>query len=128
MRHPVERLRDSPPLHSGHAMGMGANAKRVTAILEGLDEAYPEATGALVHENAFQLLVATILSAQCTDIRVNMVTPTLFGKYPTPAAFMRARHLCLSARPPSMPASLDPVVEQPGVLAAVGEFHRSARI
>ena len=53
-------------------------------ILKKLDEAYPDATCELKHENAFQLLVATILSAQCTDARVNMVTPELFKKYPTP--------------------------------------------
>lgn len=45
---------------------------------------YPDATCALDHEDAFQLLAATILSAQCTDARVNMVTPVLFAKYPTP--------------------------------------------
>jgi endonuclease-3 len=54
----------------------------VQAILKGLDEAYPDATCALVHKNAFQLLIATILSAQCTDVRVNQVTATLFPKYP----------------------------------------------
>jgi endonuclease-3 len=46
---------------------------------------YPDARCALAHSNAFELLCATILSAQCTDERVNMVTPTLFAKYPTPA-------------------------------------------
>ena len=60
------------------------------AILKGLDEAYPAATCALVHENAFQLLVSTILSAQCTDERVNQVTATLFKKYPNPKAFAYA--------------------------------------
>lgn len=62
----------------------GTDPKRVRAILDKLDEAYPAATCALHHENPFQLLVATILSAQCTDQRVNMVTPALFVKYPTP--------------------------------------------
>jgi endonuclease III len=62
----------------------------VRAILERLDEAYPAATCALKHENPFQLLVATILSAQCTDERVNMVTPSLFRKYPDPKAFADA--------------------------------------
>jgi endonuclease III len=64
------------------AKSRGTNPKRVRAILEKLDEAYPAATCALTHENPFQLLVATILSAQCTDVRVNMVTPELFRKYP----------------------------------------------
>ncbi len=62
--------------------GRGTDTKRVRAILSKLDEAYPAVTCALKHENPFQLLVATILSAQCTDVRVNMVTPALFRKYP----------------------------------------------
>jgi len=49
-----------------------------------LIEEYPDARCELDHENPFQLLVATILSAQCTDARVNMVTPHLFARYPTP--------------------------------------------
>src|ERR1700685_2719896 len=61
--------------------------KRVAAILAKLDEAYPAATSELKHENAFQLLISTILSAQCTDVRVNIVTATLFPKYPNPKAF-----------------------------------------
>lgn len=64
------------------AQAQGTNPKRVRAILAKLDEAYPTATCALKHDNPFQLLVATILSAQCTDVRVNMVTPELFRKYP----------------------------------------------
>lgn len=56
--------------------------ERVKAILKGLAEAYPNAECALVHKNAWQLLVATILSAQCTDARVNQVTPELFRKIP----------------------------------------------
>lgn len=56
---------------------------RVAQILQVLEETYPGATCALVHRNAWQLLVATILSAQCTDKRVNEVTPGLFKKYPT---------------------------------------------
>jgi endonuclease III len=68
------------------ARGRGPNPQRVRAILAKLDEAYPEASCALRHEDAFELLVATILSAQCTDERVNQVTPALFKKYPTPDA------------------------------------------
>jgi endonuclease-3 len=56
---------------------------RIDRILSELDKLYPNATCALHHENAWQLLVATILSAQCTDKRVNEVTPGLFAKYPT---------------------------------------------
>lgn len=57
--------------------------ERVREILRRLDERYPGATCALGHSSAWELLVATILSAQCTDARVNMVTPLLFEKYPT---------------------------------------------
>jgi len=56
---------------------------RVKKILARLDEMYPNVTCALHHSDAWQLLVATILSAQCTDKRVNEVTPGLFRKYPT---------------------------------------------
>src|SRR5881409_2336605 len=57
---------------------------RLEKIFAGLDQLFPQARCALRHENAFQLLVATILSAQCTDERVNKVTPELFRKHPTP--------------------------------------------
>jgi endonuclease-3 len=57
--------------------------ERVRAIIEGLDQMYPGVTCALTHRSAWELVVATILSAQCTDVRVNMVTPGLFEKYPT---------------------------------------------
>jgi endonuclease-3 len=63
---------------------------RVSAILKGLDEAYPEVECALTHNSPWELLVATILSAQCTDVRVNMVTPELFRRFPTPAAMAKA--------------------------------------
>lgn len=75
-----QKLRANPR----SAAGRGTDPKRVRSILEKLDEAYPAATCALKHDNPFQLLVATILSAQCTDVRVNIVTPELFRKYPTP--------------------------------------------
>ena len=63
------------------------NPPRVAEILRRLDATYPDVTCALHHRNAWELLVATILSAQCTDVRVNMVTPELFRKYPTVADF-----------------------------------------
>lgn len=63
---------------------------RVKAILRLLDKSYPAADCELHRENAFQLLCATILSAQCTDERVNMVTPALFARFPTPAAMGQA--------------------------------------
>jgi endonuclease-3 len=68
----------------------GTNPQRVQTILQKLDESYPAVTCALVHHNSFQLLISTILSAQCTDERVNQVTKTLFVKYPTPKDFAHA--------------------------------------
>src|ERR1700694_5453285 len=59
--------------------------KRVRAIVRRLEKTYPDAECALHHRNAFELLVATILSAQCTDVAVNKATPALFARYPTPA-------------------------------------------
>jgi endonuclease-3 len=70
--------------------GRGTDTVRVQAILEKLDEAYPAVTCALRHESPFQLLISTILSAQCTDERVNQVTATLFPKYPAAKAFAYA--------------------------------------
>ena len=67
-----------------------ARRERLAAILHALDARYPAATCALAHADAWQLLVATILSAQCTDERVNKVTPALFAKYPTPRDFASA--------------------------------------
>ena len=57
--------------------------ERVRQIIAALDQLYPHVTCALTHRSAWELLVATILSAQSTDVRVNMVTPVLFQKYPT---------------------------------------------
>ena len=65
--------------------------ERVGEILKRLEKMYPDAKCALHHKNPFELLVATILSAQCTDQRVNMVTPGLFQKYPTPEDFAALR-------------------------------------
>jgi endonuclease-3 len=64
--------------------------ERVAAILDGLEKAYPNAVCALHHKSAWQLMVATILSAQCTDVRVNLVTPALFRAFPTPKAMAAA--------------------------------------
>jgi endonuclease-3 len=72
------------------ARAAGTNPQRVAAILAKLDEAYPNATCELKHENAFQLLISTILSAQCTDVRVNQVAETLYKKYPDAKAFAYA--------------------------------------
>ena len=70
---------------------------RVTQILATLDKMYPNAACVLEHSSAWELLVATILSAQCTDKRVNMVTPGLFRKYPTIRDFASARQEELAA-------------------------------
>jgi len=63
--------------------------ERVNEILRRLDQLYPDVTCALTHRSAWELLVATILSAQSTDVRVNMVTPVIFEKYPTVEDFAR---------------------------------------
>jgi len=68
----------------------GTNPERVRQILKKLDEAYPNVTCALEHRSPFELLIATILSAQCTDVRVNIVTKTLFEKYRSPSDFAHA--------------------------------------
>lgn len=67
-----------------------ARAARAQEILQRLKRVYPDARCALDHRNAYELLVATILSAQCTDARVNMVTPAFFARYPTPEPLARA--------------------------------------
>jgi len=68
----------------------GTDPKRVAMILQKLQEAYPAASCELKHTNAFQLLISTILSAQCTDVRVNQVTQELYKKYKSPKDFAYA--------------------------------------
>jgi endonuclease-3 len=84
--------------------------ERITAILDLLAKAYPCAECALHHRNAWELLVATILSAQCTDARVNVVTPSLFKKFPTPADFAHA-----------------PLVEIEEQIRSTGFYHNKAK-
>ena len=60
------------------------------ATLDCLEAIYPDAHCALTHQNPWQLLAATILSAQCTDVRVNMVTPELFKRFPDPVSMSNA--------------------------------------
>src|SRR5665213_2846892 len=79
----------------------GTNPRRVHEILQKLDESYPNVTCALIHRNAFQLLISTILSAQCTDEVVNQVTKTLFVKYRKP------KDLAL-ANPPELEQDIRP--------------------
>ncbi len=74
---------------AGRTVKPGAR-ERVAAILELLERTYPGVVCALNHRNAWELTVATILSAQCTDARVNLVTPELFRLYPTPEAMAAA--------------------------------------
>jgi endonuclease-3 len=64
--------------------------ERVAAILDALRKTYPGVVCALNHKSAWELTVATILSAQCTDVRVNLVTPALFKAFPTPKAMAAA--------------------------------------
>jgi endonuclease III len=79
---------------TGKLLGSGGkpktDPKRVAAILAKLDEAYSDASCELKHAQPFQLLISTILSAQCTDVRVNMVAQTLYPKYSTPEKFAYA--------------------------------------
>ena len=83
---------------------------RILELIERLKAAYPEAACALVHEDPFQLLVATILSAQCTDERVNKVTPALFAKYPDAATMKDA-----------------PVAEMEDLIRTTGFFHNKTK-
>ena len=82
--------RSKPAAKKPASTTAGTDPKRVAAILAKLDEAYPVATCELKHENAFQLLISTILSAQCTDVRVNQVTQELYKKYTKPEDFAYA--------------------------------------
>jgi len=82
---PTKPAKSPKPARAG-----GTDPKRVAAILAKLDEAYPDATCELKYENAFQLLISTILSAQCTDVRVNQVAEMLYKKYPDAKAFAYA--------------------------------------
>jgi endonuclease-3 len=84
--------------------------ERISSLLERLAQAYPSAECALHHRNAWELLVATILSAQCTDARVNMVTPALFEKLPTPTDFAHA-----------------PLGEIEGEIRSTGFYHNKAK-
>jgi len=77
--------------------------QRVQDILNRLDQRYPNVRCALHHSSAWELLIATILSAQCTDVMVNKVTPGLFAKYPTPQAMAAA-----------MPEQLEPDLRPTG--------------
>jgi endonuclease-3 len=86
-------LAETEPVSPKVKRGKTANPlapDRVAAILDGLEKAYPKAVCALNHKSAWELLVTTILSAQCTDVRVNLATPALFKAFPTPKAMAAA--------------------------------------
>jgi endonuclease-3 len=84
----IRKAAKSTPARGGKIKGYNPTApERVAEILARLNQLYPDVTCALTHNNAWELLVATILSAQSTDVNVNRVTPELFRKYPTVQAF-----------------------------------------
>jgi endonuclease-3 len=78
-------------VRSGCSVPNDETKSRARKVLRGLKRAYPDAECALHHDGPFQLLAATILSAQCTDERVNMVTPALFEKFPTAETLAKGR-------------------------------------
>jgi endonuclease-3 len=119
-------------------------------VIERLREMYPDSRCALDHETPYQLIVATILSAQCTDERVNMVTPDVFAKYPTPyelagasledveglirsTGFFRAKAKSLVGMAQALvehhggevPSDLDALTRLPGVGRKTGNVVRS---
>jgi endonuclease III len=100
---------------AGKGRYLAPDPVRVAAVLEQLRELYPDAQCALHHSSPLQLLVATILSAQCTDERVNMVTPALFAKYPDAAAFANAD-----------PAELEEQIHSTGFFRQKGKSIREA--
>jgi endonuclease-3 len=88
---PAKKAAKTQKAKAGKARRNPLDPERVVALLDLLAAAYPNAECALHHRNPWELMVATILSAQCTDARVNMVTPGLFERFPTPAEFAHAQ-------------------------------------
>jgi endonuclease-3 len=86
----VAATKPAGPKKKGALTKNPTNPERVEAILDALRKAYPDVVCALNHRSAWELTVATILSAQCTDVRVNLVTPKLFRAFPTPKAMAAA--------------------------------------
>ena len=89
-KRPANAISAKQPAKKSRKPQLKTSPERVSTIIAKLQKAYPGANCALVHRSAWELLVATILSAQCTDARVNMVTPELFRRFPTPAAMATA--------------------------------------
>lgn len=85
----VDRLPDEEVSRTSAIMALGGytSAARMKRVFTSLDRLFPNAHCALVYRSPFELLVATILSAQCTDKRVNQITPVLFERYPTAQDF-----------------------------------------
>ena len=79
------------PKVSANAIDFDAKKKHAAQVVRRLKKGYPNVTCALIHDSAYQLVVATILSAQCTDERVNATTPALFKKYPEAADLAKSR-------------------------------------
>ena len=75
---------------AGKRTGKGELAARAARVWELLEARYPAPGTHLVHENAWELLVATVLAAQCTDARVNTITPEFFRRWPRPADLLSA--------------------------------------
>lgn len=88
---PVKQVKAAQTVRPRKTRRMAPAKQRAPEIYTRLSAEYPDAKCALDHRNPYELLVATILSAQCTDKRVNMVTPALFARYPDPDAMSRAR-------------------------------------
>jgi endonuclease III len=84
----IQKPKAARPKSKIHSRKWYASPERMEKIFAALDRLFPQAECALRHENAFQLLVATILSAQCTDERVNKVTPELFQQFPAPKDYV----------------------------------------
>ncbi len=97
--------------------GKSTNAAPVAEVLRRLRAEYPEARCSLDFTNAYELLVATILSAQCTDVRVNQVTPALFRKYPDAAALAKAA-----------PGDLEELIKSTGFFNAKAKSLRGAAL
>src|SRR5664279_4331337 len=106
---PLARLRQAKPRRITKANRKPSRAKwppapaRVRAVLDGLEALYPDVDCELDRDTPFQLLCATILSAQCTDQRVNQVTPELFRRFPDAASMAKAR-----------PAELEAIIRSTG--------------
>ncbi|HLQ43631.1 MAG TPA: endonuclease III, partial [Planctomycetaceae bacterium] len=92
---------------SGRASHVDDRKPQALKIARALAKTYADAVCALHHDSPFQLLIATILSAQCTDERVNMVTPALFARYPTPVALAAAT-----------PADVEAIIQSTGFFRA----------